>query len=458
MLSYTKVGKDKMRSHGKTRRWTQIRTQTQTKSWYDSQGRSVQKQTKNVDDSEGMSVHHQTKSTDDSEGMSVQVARRPGGGHCVYHVTHQQGTPTSSANRYRANDSATRLLFTMNSTLTARTAARRNIPSLSELGRGQLQHHLKLSLSQDTWAGLRVVFNQVRRFAEMNALPLSVVTGVHYLSEISHLPRDDGGKEQLKRSYLRTWLRQWKMVVERLSLWAKDPVESRAERQLLTFLQRGLKHEGLGEATDKALPVMKATIMKNLHLLPELLQAGIWLAFKTASRWDEMTTLTRSDILYLNHSEMCIAFWRTKARQDNRADHFVIVADNQQQQLTWFRRIIAKHVPSAAHEQPIWEAWSTEAIDDYLREWPVEMHDQLQTLHSRQNIRARYTAHSIKAGALQLGIKAVAEKKITPQQLSALAKHQHPLGQIIAPMTVGYIRDAVLVARATGSADVTVLL
>lgn len=309
------------------------------------------------------------------------------------------------------------------------------IPPLTEEGGKTLEQLLRTSLAESTWKSLVGLYNRVQTFATFNGEKMGPEVGMRFVAEMA--------LRGVKKSYLATMLKMWKMVVQRMNLWTENRQD---EENLFGWLGKGIAVQGLSEVPDQALPMTKTVLMDNLPTLDGRMQRGLWLAYKTASRWDEMRGLKGTDVVRLGKTECLVSFRLTKARQKNRSDHHVIVSDSEER-IRWFWTGLD------TREGPLFP-FTTAQVSREIGQWTPPTEELLQNTQSK----AHYSAHSVKAGALQVAMAAVIKGHMSSQQLSALAKHAHPLGQIVAPTTVGYIRDKVLVARAAGSDTVTALL
>jgi hypothetical protein len=79
-------------------------------------------------------------------------------------------------------------------------------------------------------------------------------------------------------------------------------------------------------------------------------------------------------------------------------------------------------------------------------------------MEALNSTKKNYSAHSIKAGAIGILMKAAADGTITLGDVMQMSKHIPPAGLPLAPTTVGYVRNKLLVARAMKTHILTQLL
>ena len=99
------------------------------------------------------------------------------------------------------------------------------------------------------------------------------------------------------------------------------------QKAAVTSAQTALRKMALLEEPDQAIPISKESFYKNLEYMSGLIKIALFLTWKSASRWDEVMQLGRSNIRRVSATEIIIRFTLTKARQQFRADHCIIVVD-----------------------------------------------------------------------------------------------------------------------------------
>jgi hypothetical protein len=223
-----------------------------------------------------------------------------------------------------------------------------------------------------------------------------------------------------------------------------------------TFLRLGLPHDNLKTAIAMMnaqgcnIPMKQAAPMEKAHLIEYLSndQRLTWqmvlamkIAWKTASRWDEVAHLTRSHFIHLSPTEVIIDwFTLPKGRRPNPyvpSRYTVIVGD-------WTEDICRL----ASEMHPTWtlSTWTTSRLDMY---WKT-----VQPM-----ARFHYTAHSFKRGAWKHLLKAIADNKIEmpPHILSTLMKHKSP-HDALSNQDIRYNGDSIDLARYLGTQRATRLL
>jgi hypothetical protein len=164
-------------------------------------------------------------------------------------------------------------------------------------------------------------------------------------------------------------------------------------------------------------------------------RCALLLAWKTASRWAETSALTRRNVILMLPDEIIIDWGRLpkSARQNPfRPSRHAVV------QGSWTQEIFL-----------LLHAWPTETPLSRLTT------QQISTLLSAAAGR-KLTAHSVKRGAIDVLLTAVAAGKLPGEAVALLAKHQTP--GVVPSMTARYAGNAVTLARAQGTAAATTLL
>ena len=170
----------------------------------------------------------------------------------------------------------------------------------------------------------------------------------------------------------------------------------------------------------------------------------LFLAWKTASRWDECTRMHRDQILEASPQQIVI-YWgtRTKATRMTpfRTDSWVVI----------------RHLPQIPQryldEINDWQQDNTDLLGN-SSDWGNNFFKQV--LGKDTNV----SCHSIKAGAVDVLVKAVAANQLDPSLVSRLAKHEpRSLQQAgIQQTTLRYVRDQVALAVSLRTHEATILL
>lgn len=193
-------------------------------------------------------------------------------------------------------------------------------------------------------------------------------------------------------------------------------------------------------------PIRQATPIPRVHLLNvfhRLMVAkpfealALWLAWKTASRWSDICNLTFKNFLLVTPVAIVIHFANlTKTTKNKPFDQRTLVVIHDRSSMIWqVNTIIAlRRHP----KQPI-SKWTTEQVSDALS----------------ANSTTRYTAHSIKRGALTHLIPHLTAS--TLHILPILAKHSST--ELLPESTIRYLSaDLQRLAILLGTQKLTKLL
>ena len=209
---------------------------------------------------------------------------------------------------------------------------------------------------------------------------------------------------------------------------------------LVEDLQRAVRRVDPTRPTTKALPFTPEALRGFLvgRLLP--IRAMALLAFRTASRVDDIMRLHVCHLQVTPHG-LLVCFKVTKPNKDgkSRPDHQIVVPDPQPDILTLLR--------SRSQWKILFKPEEKELLRKELRQFVPPIGQPLfwQRQDPQNRLRSRYTLHSLKRGAAALAWKAVAEKKLDLQQLLLLLKHKD------VETALEYCPCPVLAARAAGT-------
>jgi hypothetical protein len=165
-------------------------------------------------------------------------------------------------------------------------------------------------------------------------------------------------------------------------------------------------------------------------------RAALALAWKTASRWDEIQRILPSSIVLVSPQEVIVDWGvRTKAsrRDPWRAAKYTVVRGR----LTpGIARTIAQWY--SGPERPL-TTLTTANISGMLKA-----------------IDCRLSAHSIKHGAMNLLARHAAEGRLDPTKIALVGKHKQVCD--LTSTTIRYLTDRVAAARMLGTHQATELL
>lgn len=204
----------------------------------------------------------------------------------------------------------------------------------------------------------------------------------------------------------------------------------------LLTLATALRAQGAAIPMRQALPIPKDILLNWAFKQSAPLMLACLIAWKTASRWSEVVNLTRKHFLYLSPNEVIID-WSTipKARRADpyKASKFTVIRGD----LTGTIFMMSDHLKPGS----ILCGVNTGELDH---------------LWASDPIMAKYSAHSIKRGALTTLTEKALTEKFDPVKISILAKHQHVT--ILAQTTIRYGANPIALARLLGTGDVTLHL
>lgn len=201
---------------------------------------------------------------------------------------------------------------------------------------------------------------------------------------------------------------------------------------ILSMYGAGLRARGALVALQQDTPLSKDQIRILIGTLTPREAMAVRLAWKTASRWDEISRLTRTSIILVTSTEVIIDWMRdTKmTRQDPyRAARYTVVAGD----------------------------WTAEIAEELKRMAASASITNLATSGIREKIQQlfgpSYGAHSIKHGAMAHLAKKTAAGILNAIDLSRIAKHK--ISGELPAHTVRYVQDRIAMARTLRTQDIT---
>lgn len=222
------------------------------------------------------------------------------------------------------------------------------------------------------------------------------------------------------------------------------------ETPILRMYLSGLNKIGALVPLHQARPLTPEHLgvaMKLLQNDPSRLQlrVGLFLAWKTASRWDEVARLRRSSIHKITDTDLTI--WWSAGTKTTGAEPYAARAI-----------AVCRHLP--ALPKFLTQYLSTLRADDYV----VQVSTDRASAWMRDNIPVKdnedhFTASSIKRGAVTHLVRHAAAGSIDLQVVSRMAKHKHQLDEI-SPTTLRYVAQDCIdeLAHALRTQEASVLL
>lgn len=224
--------------------------------------------------------------------------------------------------------------------------------------------------------------------------------------------------------------------------------------QVLRDFGRSFIRLGALFTTEVAIPLDQSqmiTLVYNLDLDVDL-RAGLWLAWKTASRWDDVWNLPLP-IQQVGPETLFVLFLdNTKMSQDdhmNEVRFMILVA--------WNEKAfppppdVLNHLTTKSGT--LCKSWTTPKVETVLAKIHVpESQKECLKLRPSMRIKDHYTAHSIKRGMIKRlyeRIKLIhSEPEIALRIIMRVAKHKNPRGEEISATHVGYLYDRLPLAEA----------
>ena len=213
---------------------------------------------------------------------------------------------------------------------------------------------------------------------------------------------------------------------------------------VLDLLTAGLSVTSTAEPLRQAVPATP----RQMRFLAEQawdtdrtgrLAMALWTAWKTASRWDDVLGLRKTNFIEfdMTRNQVVIEWGTTKTnrRQRFRASAFTgLQEDNQPATLQQLQRVVQR----LRADTPLAPLTTAQ-----LRRW-------MQQFPRTQQL----TAHSIKRGALNVLAEQAAQGHFNPRLLALVAKHVDALHDFPSS-TLRYVQDKAALARMLGTQDAT---
>ena len=188
---------------------------------------------------------------------------------------------------------------------------------------------------------------------------------------------------------------------------------------LLEDIQRAVRRADPTKPVTKALPMSATALRSFLVGKPLAIRAIAHLAFRTASRVDDVVRLRPCDVTMTPHG-LLVCFKTTKPNQEgkSRADHRIVVPDPHPD--------ILLHLRSQSRSKTLFQKQHKHQLRALLWQHPPPLGEveKWQAQDPQNRVRSRYTLHSFKRGAAAIAWQAVVDRKISLQDLLLLLKHQ----------------------------------
>ena len=313
--------------------------------------------------------------------------------------------------------------------------------------------------SQETWSVYDEMLNGAERFPTMvrlvqrpreevrRAQRIAIdVTAPDFLDQLERFlaARLEGTHKVLPGTVRKDLTTLKWMVTRRL-----PQAEQLTVLTLLGDLQKGLRRREAARAARKALPLSPEAVQAFLRKpRPVHLRALMLLAWRTASRVEDVVALTKDSFRPVGTSDLLVVFNETKTNQegDTRPDHEVVINDAAEL-LQWIPVLTQKLRPTDklftdSHSNELYRHLSRIPVPKaYVNDW--------QQLRPKNPLIQHFSLHSIKRGAAALLWEAAARGEISAQAVKYLLKHKSD------ETTVGYAPNPVHVSQAFGTSLAT---
>jgi integrase len=214
------------------------------------------------------------------------------------------------------------------------------------------------------------------------------------------------------------------------------------DRQDITTLCAALRAQGAEVPLHQAYPISKLEVAQLLRLVKEpFLYLAIMIAWKSASRWGEVSLLTARHFLKISPTEVVIG-WGTlpkgKRGQPFYPSMFTVIVGDWTPEIARLAKLLPKNeLPFCPLETLQFDAWTRKLAP------PLD----------------KVTGHSFKHGAATHVIDTVVREKLSldPRDLSLLLKHKLA-ADLISTSTLRYPALGVNLAKWLGTQRVTNLL
>lgn len=177
------------------------------------------------------------------------------------------------------------------------------------------------------------------------------------------------------------------------------------------------------------------------------LAVGLYICWKTASRWADVMMLKQASFINLRTAaaDNCLVVqWgatKTNRKQEFRPDSWTVVVE-EDPELRWLTSMVVETIEALPRGQLLVET-TTEQLRRFMR---------------AQERTAELTAHSLKRGAINLLVDAVVEGRLADARLiPLLAKHKDEL-HAFPSTTLRYVEDKCKLALMLGTQNATRLL
>jgi hypothetical protein len=238
-----------------------------------------------------------------------------------------------------------------------------------------------------------------------------------------------------------------------------SPLITTLDVELLVDYAKALGNDGANLPHTWAIP-MPREVLHRLILDPALpidLRAGLFLAWKTASRWDDVRGLRLPLQYYPEARHLLVRFLdNTKtSKEDPFAGRFLAVVDWSEAGGLASSAEILHHLTSPG---TLGMDWTSDHLNGILGKIPVPSSALNPPPPDGIQYRDHFTCHSVKRGADRyLWIHGFMDnydnpgKRLDPEIVERICKHQNPRGERLSSTTLRYAPDPYVAALALGT-------
>ena len=215
-------------------------------------------------------------------------------------------------------------------------------------------------------------------------------------------------------------------------------LQSRLQPTLpLAAFRRGLRRIAATEDLHQSVPATWNEVRDALQFLQPPQRAALHLAWRTASRLDEIQRLNRRQIISIENNEIVI-WWgagtKTSQEDPHKPQLYVVVGKSENKESN--------------------NEWTT-TVEEIKK---MGRHTWLPTksplINALKRVNKNLSSHSIKSGALTVAIHVAHERMLSPSLIPLLAKHQSATAAL-PRSTITYARDKKTLAKLLGTEALT---
>lgn len=272
--------------------------------------------------------------------------------------------------------------------------------------------------TQRTWKQYSSLWSRFYRYAALRSLPMSDRTAALFINDM-----------EVQATTKSAYASQMANLLTRMGL-------PNSALRLLAHAQRGA---GATQPRRQSSPIPKSVLVEVAHAQDTRTCVGLLLAWKTASRWSDVSRCAKNSFVHVTPERIIMNFGnRTKTSRHNvaRPELLVVVEGD------FTLEISAYLLPLMRSRK----------VRGETRLFPIE------TAKIREILRPYgYKAHSVKRGALAHVVEAMEGKDIPLYLIGVLARHASSL-QFLPPVTLQYLSNVPKLAVLIGTQKLTALL